>query len=336
MKLLTVTVPCYNSQDYMANCIESLLPGGDKVEIIIIDDGSRDNTGRIADEYAKKYPSMVRVIHQENGGHGEGINQGLKYATGTYFKVVDSDDTVSEDFPAFLDGLEACETRGGVDLAVTNYYYVHSDGAGDRSISYASVLPEGRIFGWEDTRPFKIHQMLTIHSCTFRTEVMRKSGQALPKHVFYEDNLMICRTLPDVRRLVYQNIDLYRYWIGRPDQSVQQSIMSKRYHHQILVTEQCFTSFHLDSVSPRQLRRYLQHELFMMFGISILFTRLNRTAESDAALNRMWEACYAFDPKWARHFCRHTPLCLLCLPGTFGQSFSGLIYRLANKVVRFN
>ena len=161
-------------------------------------------------------------------------------------------------------------------------------------------------------------------------------GQALPKHVFYEDNLMVCRTLPDVQRLVYQNIDLYRYWIGRPDQSVQQSIMSKRYHHQILVTEKCFTGFHLDSVCPRQLRRYMQHELFMMFGISILFTRLNRTAESDAALNRMWETCFAFDPKWARHFRRHTPLCLLCLPGTFGQRFSGLIYRLANKVVRFN
>ena len=94
MKLLTITVPCYNSQDYMENCIKSLLPGGEKVEIIIIDDGSKDNTGRIADEYAAKYPSIIKVVHQENGGHGEGINQGLKHATGTYFKVVDSDDTL--------------------------------------------------------------------------------------------------------------------------------------------------------------------------------------------------------------------------------------------------
>ena len=102
MKLLTVTVPCYNSQDYMENCINSLLPGGDKVEIIIIDDGSKDATGAIADRYAEQYPNIVRVIHQENGGHGEGINQGLKHATGKYFKVVDSDDTMSADFPAFL------------------------------------------------------------------------------------------------------------------------------------------------------------------------------------------------------------------------------------------
>ncbi len=336
MKLLTVTVPCYNSQDYMANCIESLLPGGEQVEIIIIDDGSKDNTGRIADEYAEKYPNIVRVIHQENGGHGEGINQGLKAATGKYFKVVDSDDTLSADLPAFLAKLEECEAQGGVDLAVTNYYYVHSDGVGDRSINYSSVLPEGKIFRWEDTKPFRLHQMLTIHSCTFRTEAMRKWGENLPKHVFYEDNLMVCKTLPHVHRMFYMNADLYRYWIGRPDQSVQQNIMSKRYHHQILVTEKCFQSCHLDNIPEKRLKQYLHHELFMMFGISILFTRLNRTAETDAALDKMWDNCRTFDEKWANHFRNRTVLWFICIPGKFGQNFSGLVYKFANKIVRFN
>ena len=171
MKLLTVTVPCYNSQDYMEKCIESLLRGGERVEIIIIDDGSKDNTGAIGDRYAAEYPEMVKVIHQENGGHGAGINAGLKAATGKYFKVVDSDDEVCADFVQFLDRLELCDRQGGVDLFVTNYYYVHTDGIGDRSINYSDVLPEGRIFSWGDTKRFKIHQMLTIHSCTFRTEV---------------------------------------------------------------------------------------------------------------------------------------------------------------------
>ena len=336
MKLLTVTVPCYNSQDYMAHCIESLLSGGDRVEIIIIDDGSKDNTGRMADEYAAKYPSIVRVIHQENGGHGEGINQGLRYATGTYFKVVDSDDWVSDNFPAFLDQLERCEAQGGVDLAVTNYYYVHSDGVGDRSIDYSSVLPHGQIFGWADTKPFRIHQMLTIHSCTFRTETMRKWGCQLPKHTFYEDNLMIYLTLPHIRRMFYINVDLYRYAIGRPDQAVQQAVMMKRYHHQIRVTERCFTSCHLDDITEPRLKRYMRHELFVMFGISILFTRLNRTPETDAALEKMWDNCKAFDPKWGKYFRDRSPLWFICLPGRFGQGVSGLVYQLANKVVRFN
>ena len=336
MKLLTVTVPCYNSQDYMRHCIESLLPGGERVEILIIDDGSKDDTGRIADEYAEKYPTIVRVIHQENGGHGEGINQGLRHAAGTYFKVVDSDDWLSDDFPAFLDLLEQCEARGGVDLAVTNYYYVHSDGIGDRSINYSSVLPEGRVFTWADTRPFRIHQMLTIHSCTFRTENMRKWGCELPKHTFYEDNLMVYLTLPHTRRMVYMNADLYRYALGRPDQSVQRTVMMKRYHHQILVTERCFTSCHLDDIQEPRLKRYMRHELFVMFGIAILFTRLNRTVETDAALERMWETCMAFDPKWGGYFRNRSPLRFICLPGRFGQNVSGLVYKLANKVVRFN
>ena len=336
MKLLTVTVPCYNSQDYMENCVNSLLSGGDRVEIIIIDDGSRDNTGAIADGYAQRFPGIVRVIHQENGGHGEGINQGLRHATGTYFKVVDSDDTVSADFPAFLDALEQCEAQGGVDLAVTNYYYVHTDGIGDRSIDYANCFPENRIFGWQDTRPFRMHQMLTIHSCTFRTEVMRRSGGPLPRKVFYEDNLMVCKTLPNVRRLFYRNTDLYRYWIGRPDQSVQQSVTTKRYHHQILVTEQCFRAFHLDDIEEPMLKKYLKHELFMMFGISIMFTRLNKTRETDAALEKMWQNCRDFDPKWAEHFRSRSPLWFLCLPGTFGQQVSELVYRICNKIVRFN
>ncbi|MCI7095607.1 MAG: glycosyltransferase [Clostridiales bacterium] len=336
MKLLTITVPCYNSQDYMENCIKSLLPGGEKVEIIIIDDGSKDNTGRIADEYAAKYPSIIKVVHQENGGHGEGINQGLKHATGTYFKVVDSDDTLSADFPAFLEQLEQYEKDGGVDLAVTNYYYVHADGKGDRSINYSAELPEGDIFGWKDTKPFKIHQLLTIHSCTFRTEAMRKWGEELPKHVFYEDNLMVYQTLPFIRRMCYMNMDLYRYWIGRPDQSVQKNIMCKRYSHQILVTEKCFTACHLDEVEEPLLKRYLKHELFMMFGISILYARLNKTPETDAAVGKMWETCEAFDSKWAKHFRTHSPLWFICLPGRVGQNFCGGIYRIANRVVRFN
>ena len=97
MKILSVIIPCYNSQDYMARAIDSVIAGGDEVEVIVIDDGSTDRTAEIADDYAEKYPSIVKVIHKENGGHGSGINYGLKAATGHFFKVVDSDDRVDED-----------------------------------------------------------------------------------------------------------------------------------------------------------------------------------------------------------------------------------------------
>ena len=97
MKLLSITIPCYNSQDYMEKCIESLLVGGEEVEILVVDDGSSDRTAEIADAYAEKYPTIVKAIHQENGGHGEAVNAGIRNATGLYFKVVDSDDWVDEE-----------------------------------------------------------------------------------------------------------------------------------------------------------------------------------------------------------------------------------------------
>ena len=96
MKLLSFAIPCYNSADYMEKCIKSVLIGGEDVEVIIVDDGStKDDTAEIADRYAKMYPTIVKAVHQENGGHGQAVNTGLAHATGKFFKVVDSDDWVA-------------------------------------------------------------------------------------------------------------------------------------------------------------------------------------------------------------------------------------------------
>lgn len=336
VKLLTVTIPCYNSQDYMEKCIKSLLAGGIRVQIVIIDDGSKDETGAIADRYAAEYPGIVTAVHQPNGGHGAGINQGLKHAEGKYFKVVDSDDWVSGDFPRFLDALEQCEKNGGVDLFVTNYHYEHADGKGDRSICYANALPQGKIFTWEQTKHFQVHQLLTIHSCTFRTELLRCSTKPLPEHVFYEDNLMVYQALPHVKKLYYLNTDLYRYYIGREGQSVQRDVMMKRYSHQLIVTRRCFEAAHLDEIAEKKQQNYLKHELFIMFGISILFTRLNKTCEADEDLKELWEDCRKFDKKWAARYRDGSALSLLCLPGQFGRGVVEMFYALAHKVVRFN
>ena len=335
-KLLTVTVPCYNSQDYMKGCVDSLLVGGERVEIIIIDDGSTDATGAIADEYASKYPTLVKVIHQENGGHGEGINQGAKHATGIYFKVVDSDDKMSEDFPAFLDALETCEKEGGVDMVVTNYYYVHTDGVGDRSIDYSNALPQNRIFEWKDIKRFRLHQMLTIHSSTFRTSLLKAWDEPLPRKIFYEDNLMICKNLPSVKKLYYFPKDLYRYWIGRPDQSVQEAAVTRRYTHQLTVSEKSFMACNLDTIEEPKLKKYLKHELFMLFGMAVTFARLNKSDEADANLEKMWDNCKQYNLKWGRYYRHRTAISVACIKGKLGRFIAISCYRIANKVVKFN
>ena len=97
MKLLTVAIPCYNSQEYMKHAIESALVGGEDIEVLIVDDGSKDDTAKIADEFEAQYPGIIRAIHQENGGHGEAVNAGLRNAKGLYYKVLDSDDWLDRD-----------------------------------------------------------------------------------------------------------------------------------------------------------------------------------------------------------------------------------------------
>ena len=125
MKILTFAVPCYNSEAYMEKCIDSLLVGGEDVEILIVNDGSKDRTAEIADAYAKKYPTIVRAIHQENKGHGGAVNAGLANATGLYFKVVDSDDWVDEEsLHKILALLRRFQDEGEeIDMLVSNYVY---------------------------------------------------------------------------------------------------------------------------------------------------------------------------------------------------------------------
>ena len=125
MKLLSIAIPCYNSEAYMEKCIDSLLVGGEDVEILIVNDGSSDRTAEIADSYERKYPTIVKAIHQENGGHGEAVNAGIRNATGLYFKVVDSDDWVNAEAYAQIlktlsDLIRGPET---VDLLISNFVY---------------------------------------------------------------------------------------------------------------------------------------------------------------------------------------------------------------------
>src|SRR5690606_30015222 len=144
MKLLSVVIPCYNSQDYMRYCIESLLSGGENVELLIVNDGSSDNTASIADEYAIKYPTIIKAIHQANGGHGEAVNTGIRHARGLYIKVVDSDDWV--DTRAYLRILDTlvrfAEEQQKVDMLVSNFVYEKEGTKFKKVMKYESVMPE--------------------------------------------------------------------------------------------------------------------------------------------------------------------------------------------------
>ena len=206
MKLLTFTIPCYNSQDYMRHCIESILPGGEDVEILIVDDGSKDDTAAIADEYAEKYPTIVKAIHQENGGHGEAVNAGIRNATGLYFKVVDSDDWVDgKSYKRMLATLRSFEEGSEPDMVIANYVYEKVGAKRKKVIHYENVFPVEQMFTWDDINigDFKVDQYILMHTVVYRTQLLKDCGLELPKHTFYVDNIFVFEPLPYVKNMYY-------------------------------------------------------------------------------------------------------------------------------------
>ena len=292
MKLITFTVPCYNSAAYMDRCVETLLPAGEEAEIILVDDGSKDDTGKIADAYAEKYPNIVKVIHQENGGHGEGVNQGIRNASGMYFKVVDSDDWLDAEalqkVMQTLRGFAAMEQP--VDLLMCNYVYEHVEDGTSHTVRYTNVFPQNRLFDWVHVRRFRPDQNLLMHSVMYRTEVLRECGMVLPKHTFYVDNIFVYQPLPYVKSMYYMDLDLYRYFIGRADQSVNESVMVGRVDQQLRVTKHMIDCQDLDALKDqKRLRAYMVHYLSVMMAVSDIFLLLDGSAEAHAKKAELWQ-----------------------------------------------
>ena len=333
MKYISFVVPCYNSEEYMEKCIKSLLIGKDDVEIIIIDDGSKDNTGKIADKYQKKYPNIVKAIHQENGGHGEGINVGLKHATGKYFKVVDSDDWLDEDaYKKLLKEIKHIDT----DLVVCNYVYTYTDGRSDQVISFANVYDEGKVLTWDDIHKFKVTQYPSLHSMMYKKSVLDKSNIDLPKHVFYEDNLFIYLPLVNTKTIYYLDLDLYRYYIGRADQSVQESQMIKRSSHQVLVSEKVCTAYDLTEIENKKLRKLMTRECIFLMTIGVVFSRLAFNKEGEKQYKELWKSVKEKNPKLYRRIRYFSMATFVSIPGKLGRQIMKLGYRFAHSLVNFN
>jgi glycosyltransferase involved in cell wall biosynthesis len=338
MKLLSVVIPCYNSQDYMRYCIESLLPGGENVEILIVNDGSVDQTAKIADEYAKQYPSIIKAIHQENGGHGEAVNAGIRNATGVYFKVVDSDDWV--DTRAYLKILKTLENfvdeSQSVDMMISNFVYEKEGAKYKKVMKYENVLPIGKIFTWDEVKPFRKGQYILMHSVIFRTQMLRDCGLELPKHTFYVNNLYVYKPLVNVKKMYYLNVEFYRYFIGREDQSVQENVMIKRIDQQIKVNKLMIEEVQIESINSPKLRDYLLHHLEIVTIVSAILLIRSGTKENLIKKKELWKYIKDRDHE-LYHELRYGMMGhLLNLPGRLGRSISVGAYKISQKVVGFN
>ena len=341
-KVITFGIPSYNAANDMDRCISSILEGSayaKDVEIVIVDDGSVDETASKADDWEARFPGIIRAVHQENGGHGMAVLAGLREARGTYYKVVDSDDWL--DGPALatmLSCLRGFEDRGmEVDLFISNYVYEKMHEGTHTTISYRHCLPRKKVFGWGEMGRFLPSQNLLMHSLCYRTEVLRSHDLPLPAHTFYVDNIYAYVPLPHCRTMYYADIDLYRYFIGREGQSVNEATMVRRLDQQFRITRIMMESYHLfDDVAAPKLRAYMMQYFTMMMAICSVFTKLSDNPDAPRDLVDLWGDLERYDARMYRAARRGVVGIATNLPGRVGMKATVGLYRLASRIFKFN
>lgn len=230
MKIVSFIIPSYNSEKYLDTCIPSFIAESvlDKLDIIIVNDGSKDATAQIAEKYCRMYPGSVRLISQENKGHGGALNTGCAAAVGKYLKVIDSDDwVITENLPEYVAKLESCEA----DAVLTHFHRVDMT-TREREAKPVNYLPE---------KPFTIETVMahwpefedscTFHGITYKTEFYQRIGHKLPEHVFYEDQEYSAIPFCEAASIAVFDLYLYQYLVGNPFQSVAFENQVKRIDH---------------------------------------------------------------------------------------------------------
>lgn len=299
MPLITFVVPCYNSQDYMAHCIDTLLTAKKRAEILIVDDGSNDNTAVIADQYEQNNPGYVKAIHQPNKGHGGAVNTGLEHATGTYFKVVDSDDWLDPaNLQRALDRLEQLlqDEDTVPDMFITDFIYDKVGEKHKKTMKYTHILPKEKIFTWDDAGKWPVGKYILMHSVIYRTEVLRECGLQLPEHTFYVDNIFVYNPLPFVKKMYYMDIKLYHYFIGRDDQSVHESVMIKRIDQQLRVNYLMVDQLaHKKDAMNMHCWKYMYSYLCIITAISSVLLTIKGDDEAKKKMDDLWEYIHQTD-----------------------------------------
>ena len=338
MKLLSVGIPCYNSMAYMDKAIDSVLVCREDVEIIIVNDGSKDETDRIGKEYADKYPDCIKYVYQENGGHGQAVNTGLANATGRYYKVLDSDDWFDgESLKKVIAQLKEFEVSNTeLDMLIVNYVYDKPSENKQVPIHYTNVLPQNRVFTWDEVGNFQPQQNILMHSVIYRTQMLRDCKLVLPKHTFYVDNLFVYQPLPSIKSMYYLNVDLYHYFIGRIDQSVNEKVMIGRIDQQLRVNRLMAECCDITTLKSEKLKKYMVHYVTMISAVSTVLALKSGTAENLKKKDDLWKYLKEEHPCLYKEMKKTFIGRFVEMDSSLGKRLILTVYAISQKVFGFN
>ena len=330
-------MPCYNSAEYMARGIESLLSVELPCEILLINDGSKDETSAIAHDYANRYEHII-AIDQENSNWGGVVNHGISLARGTYFKVLDSDDRFDPiALRRVMETLQlTVQTGNAPDLLITNYVYDHMASHSQRVMQYRKFFPTGRVFTWKEMGTPGLDKFIMIHAAWYKTQVLRESNVTLPTGVSYMDSMLLLHPMPFVKTLYYLDVAPYHYLIGREGQSVEISVVKKQIDQQLMATRLAIEDSDYTELFEREpnCALLMMGYVSCMMSVSTIYLFKINTPESLQKNNQLWDHMREINPtlyehvrrSWSGKANRKTALGRLLARGG---------YRLAQRLYKF-
>lgn len=231
-KILSIVIPSYNTEKYIDECLPTMLSDSfiDEIEILIINDGSKDNTAKLAQKYVDMYPNSIRLINKENGGHGSVLNRGIKEATGKYYKVIDGDDWVKteglENLVVFLKTTDA-------DMILNPIFWYHV-GTQNMELKNLNALCYNTELEFE--KICDEINVVHIHGVTYKTSILRDNGIMFQENCFYEDQEFDIYPQLYIDKIVFLEEPVYVYRIGEPTQSIniQNVIRNKNMSEKII------------------------------------------------------------------------------------------------------
>ena len=238
-KLLSVIIPTYNMQDYLPRCVQSLLSAHKRelLEIIVVNDGSKDNSLNIALGYAEKYPDSMVVVDKENANYGSCINAGINVAKGKYIKILDADDCYDTEA---LDEVLCHLVDVDVDLVITDFVRVYANGK--QSLKSYHLQPN-TVLDYSQIRFQSEVFKLWMHSAAYRLDNLRKLNYHQTEHISYTDVEWTFLPMVTVNTAYYIKVPLYRYTLGREGQTVDPKVVAVKFGDNVKCTMSMIKSY---------------------------------------------------------------------------------------------
>lgn len=213
-KILSISVAAYNVASTIEQCLDSFIASKhtDKFEVIVVNDGSQDNTADIVNNYVKKYPGTIRLINKQNGGHGSTINASINQANGKFFKIVDGDDWVDT---AAFDKLLAFLSNCDADLVISNYTKAYPDHHEPQNL-----LDKYKLNTLYNLNEFPLNRFYPIHALTIKTDTYKSIHPHISEHCFYVDLEFLTFNILSAQTLQFYPEYVYEYRLGSSEQSV--------------------------------------------------------------------------------------------------------------------